>query len=97
MSDSLCLSIKWLNLESLHKSAGQDLKVISGIEAKLSHGKKQIKLSVALSDPKLAISETRWLFGRLMDHLKALYPFKESQLSRGRAYPITFMRLLPWI
>ena len=39
MSDSLCLSIKWLNLESLHKSVGQDLKVISGIEAKLSHVK----------------------------------------------------------
>lgn len=84
MSDSLCLSIKWLNLESLHKSVGQDLKVISGIEAKLSHGKKQIKLSVALADPKLDISEARWLFGRLMDHLKALYPFKESKLSRGR-------------
>ncbi len=84
MSNSLCLSIKWLTLESLNKCSGQDLKTIAGIQAKLSQGQEQIKLYVALVDEHISNSEARWLFGRLMDHIKALYAFQTVKLSRGR-------------
>ena len=87
MSDSLSLSIKWLNSESIDKSKGQDLKTIEGLKAKLSQSTRQINLYVALSDSSISVSEARWLFGRLMDHLKALYPLKAIKLNRGRGVP----------
>ena len=85
MSEQLTLAVKWLSSEAISAvEFGTPLKTIEGLQARLTATKTQIKVSVGLSDAELSISEARWLFGRLIDHLKSLYPLTDVKMSRGR-------------
>lgn len=85
MSEALTLSIKCLSSETIaNLEQGTALKTIDGLKARLTTTKSQVKVSVGLSSEELSISEARWLFGRLLDNLKALYPLTAVKMSRGR-------------
>ena len=85
MSEQLTLSIKWLSSEVITAlETGTPLKVLEGLEARLTMTKTQIKVHVGLSHPEVSISEARWLFGRLLDHVKSLYPLTSVKMGRGR-------------
>ena len=85
MSEKITLALKWLSSTAIAElSQGTPLKTIEGLEARVTSGRQKIYVSVGLSVSDLSISESRWLFGRLLDHLKGLYPIAHIELSRGR-------------
>jgi leucyl aminopeptidase len=86
MSAQVRLSLKWINLDQIgEKTLGTPLKTIDGIKAWCVQSRSKMSISAGVSVTGVSISEVRWLFGRLVDQIKALYPIGQVQFSRGRA------------
>ena len=85
MSDHITLSLKWIDLDQVGtQSLGTPLKTIDGLKAWSVQSRSKVNVRVGANLNHLSISELRWLFGRFVDHLKAIYSVEAVKLSRGR-------------
>ena len=83
VADTTTLTLYWVKIEEATPK-GMALNCIDGLSAWMRQGKTGLHLTVGLSDEECSVSEARWLFGRLLDHVKALYQWDALTMKRGR-------------